>query len=73
MLTKYLFRELPLILVIIYPLHLHTVPYTLKFICTVNASGTYQPKLKRKPGHRSFIVHGKSIQNRFSDPFAGID
>jgi hypothetical protein len=66
--TKYLTIELLLFLVIVYPLNLHTESYTVKFICTMNASGTYQPKLKRKPGHRSI-----SNQNRISDSIAAID
>jgi len=39
----------------------------------MNASGTYRPKLKRKFGHRSFVVYGISNQNRISDSIAAID
>jgi len=71
--TKYLFIELPLLLVIVYPLNLYTESYTVKFVCTMNASGTYQPKLKRKLGHRIFEVHGIRNQNLISDSIRALD
>ena len=39
----------------------------------MNASGTYQPKLKRKAEHRSFEVHDINNQNPISDSIAAID